>query len=308
MKISESEPWQLQMFHRSLKKRWKLRTLLDFAGELDQEQCLFVTCGENNGALNYYFRAHGGCWTWADVAGENLEEMSDLLGEPVHHVPDSVFPFAGGQFDCVIASDVLEHVVDDHAFLREIYRVLRPGARAVVTVPNGDARLLANRIKWRAGMTEAKYGHVRAGYTLDELTFCLKQAGFQPEGRGGYSRFFTEMMELMINFGYVHVLSRKRKRADVVHIVPTTSADLKRHAGAFRLYSLVYPLMRLVAGLDAFLPASNNNAVIVSAVRGPVRSDGESRSVAADAATANQYMESAASSSRKLLWPVHPDR
>jgi SAM-dependent methyltransferase len=259
------EPWQLQMFHRSLKKKWKLRALLEFAGELGDQQCLLLTCGENNGALNYYFRAHGGCWSWADVAGEHLDEMAELLGEPVHHVPGGVLPFPDGHFDLVIASDVLEHVADDRALTREILRVVKPGGRAIVTVPNGDPRLLANRIKWRAGMTESKYGHVRAGYTLPELRHCLEQAGFEVVGQGGYSRFFTEMMELIINFGYVHVLSRKKKRADVVHIAPATAADLKRHSLAFRLYSLFYPVTRLIAGLDSFLPASNDNAVIVSA-------------------------------------------
>jgi SAM-dependent methyltransferase len=269
MEALAAEPWQLQMFHRSLKKKWKLRALLEVAGKLGDRRCLLLTCGENNGALNYYFRAHGGCWTWADVAGENLGEMSELLGEPVHHVPGGDFPFPDGHFDLVIASDVLEHVPDDRAFAREILRVVKPGGRAIVTVPNGDPRLLANRIKWRAGMTESKYGHIRAGYTLAELRHCLEQVGFQPVGQGGYSRFFTEMMELIINFGYVHILSRKNKRTDVVHIVPTTAADLKRHSLAFRIYSLCYPLMRLISGLDTFLPASNDNAVIVSAVRPP---------------------------------------
>jgi SAM-dependent methyltransferase len=47
-------------------------------------------------------------------------------------------PFAAGRFDAVFACDVLEHVVDDRAALRELRRVLAPEGVAVLTVPQQD--------------------------------------------------------------------------------------------------------------------------------------------------------------------------
>jgi SAM-dependent methyltransferase len=44
-------------------------------------------------------------------------------------------PFPDGSFDCVIASEVLEHLHHDTAALQECRRVLRPGGQLVVTVP-----------------------------------------------------------------------------------------------------------------------------------------------------------------------------
>lgn len=44
-------------------------------------------------------------------------------------------PFADGSFGAVLALDVIEHVDDDVALLREARRVLRPGGVAVLTVP-----------------------------------------------------------------------------------------------------------------------------------------------------------------------------
>ena len=44
-------------------------------------------------------------------------------------------PFADNSFDLVLATDVIEHVDDDRLALREVRRVLRPGGRALVTVP-----------------------------------------------------------------------------------------------------------------------------------------------------------------------------
>jgi ubiquinone/menaquinone biosynthesis C-methylase UbiE len=255
------------MFKRSLKKQLKLEALLGLMPSFTDQNCLLVTCGDNNGALNWHFRAQGGRWLWADVMDESLLEMSKLLNEPVQHVASAHLPFAEHQFDCVVAIDVLEHLDDDQPFLRELRRVLRPGGQAVVTVPNGDPQLLANRLKWLVGMTPAVYGHTRAGYTVAELSQSVQQAGLDPVGRGGYSRFFTEMMELVINFGYVFVLSRKKKGVTSGQIAPTTSGELKTHGGAYKLYGILYPIMRLVSQLDKLLPDRTDNAVIVTAVK-----------------------------------------
>jgi len=44
-------------------------------------------------------------------------------------------PFADETFDCVLATDIIEHVDDDAAALRDIRRVLKPGGRVLITVP-----------------------------------------------------------------------------------------------------------------------------------------------------------------------------
>jgi SAM-dependent methyltransferase len=44
-------------------------------------------------------------------------------------------PFPGENFDTVLCSQVLEHVFEPEAFLREIRRVLRPGGQLVLSVP-----------------------------------------------------------------------------------------------------------------------------------------------------------------------------
>lgn len=51
-----------------------------------------------------------------------------------------VLPFRGGAFDVVASFDVLEHLADDHAGLREQVRVVKPGGLVVSAVP-ADPRL-----------------------------------------------------------------------------------------------------------------------------------------------------------------------
>lgn len=45
-------------------------------------------------------------------------------------------PFAAQSFDLIVSLDVLEHVPDQPAFLRECRRVLRPHGRLLLTTPN----------------------------------------------------------------------------------------------------------------------------------------------------------------------------
>lgn len=45
---------------------------------------------------------------------------------------------SSGSFDCAVAIEVLEHVEDDAAFIREVRRVLDSGGVFVMTTPNGD--------------------------------------------------------------------------------------------------------------------------------------------------------------------------
>ncbi|GGK71575.1 methyltransferase [Sphaerisporangium melleum] len=85
-------------------------------------------------------------------------------------------PFPDASFDRVIAAEVLEHIPDDMAAMREIHRVLKPGGQAAITVPS----FLPERICW--ALSEAYHtapgGHVRI-YTLAELTAKLKATGLE---------------------------------------------------------------------------------------------------------------------------------
>jgi SAM-dependent methyltransferase len=264
------EPWQLQMFRHALKKQQKLRALLVLLGPLARERCLLVTCGDNNGALNWHFRQAGGQWRWVEAEAESAAQISELLGEQVDlfDKADPRLPYDDGAFDVVVVIDVHEHLPAPALLNRELARVVRPGGRTLVTTPSGDPRRLANRIKRWIGMRKEAYGHVVEGYDIPALEQQLREAQLLPRSTGGYSGFFTEMVELLINVAYVKVLSRRSQAP--VHsgqIAPQSREQVKSVAKSYRWYTRLYPAMRALAALDRLGPFGRGHAVIVLAAK-----------------------------------------
>jgi len=91
----------------------------------------------------------------------------------------TALPFPDGSFDRIIAAEVLEHIDDDAAAMRELVRVLRPGGTIAATVP----AFLPERVCW--ALTDEYHapfvsgGHVRI-YTQAELRNRLVTAGAEP--------------------------------------------------------------------------------------------------------------------------------
>ena len=87
------------------------------------------------------------------------------LSNPVDFEP------LAGAVDSVVCLNVLEHVEDEMASLRNIYTALRPGGRAIVLVPCGPEIF---------GSLDTALGHLRR-YVREELQQKMEQAGFRVE-------------------------------------------------------------------------------------------------------------------------------
>ena len=263
-------PWQLKMFRKSLKKQLKVKALSTHFGDLTGKQCLLVTCGDNNGAMNYYLRQIGGAWTWADFEETCLAEMQELLHDKVHLVDkmEAKLPFADQHFDLVVSIDVHEHLHDPLPMTQELYRIVKAHGKIVVTTPNGNEKKLAVRIKHLVGMSAKTYGHVRVGFDIPELEALLTAANLRPGRSSSYAKFFTEMVELAINFVYVKILSKKSQaQVEEGTIAPTTREQLQSVQKSYRLYALVYPLFWSISQLDRLLFFVRGYAVIVEGTR-----------------------------------------
>lgn len=86
-------------------------------------------------------------------------------------------PIVDNSVDVIIATDILEHLDDDVAVLKEFYRVLKPGGYVVVTVPaysilwSEHDLALMHRRRYVARVL-AKRGRL-AGFEVIRLTYAL---------------------------------------------------------------------------------------------------------------------------------------
>ncbi|MDR1636456.1 MAG: class I SAM-dependent methyltransferase [Treponema sp.] len=100
------------------------------------------------------------------------ERGLDVRGLPLE---DCRFP--AGSFNVVLASHLIEHLNDPAGFAAEVYRVLAPGGRFLVTTPNisgFQARLFGSR--WRSAIFDHLYL-----FSVKTLSRLLLEKGFTLE-------------------------------------------------------------------------------------------------------------------------------
>jgi SAM-dependent methyltransferase len=106
---------------------------------------------------------------------ENGEAPASASAEAV--VGDALnLPYADGTFDCVIASEILEHITQDDAAIAELIRVLKVGGTLAVSVP----RWLPEQVCW---LLSDEYhanlgGHIRI-YRASELRDKIAGSGLE---------------------------------------------------------------------------------------------------------------------------------
>lgn len=95
-----------------------------------------------------------------------------------------------GEFDIAFVMAVFEHIRDDEKAAKNLYRLIRPGGKMLVYVPDKEA----HREEWERGEYP---DHVRPGYYPQEMRDLLEKAGFKVEscelGCGIYSAVAGEM-------------------------------------------------------------------------------------------------------------------
>jgi SAM-dependent methyltransferase len=138
---------------------------------------------------------HFESYTGVDVSPEAIDAGRARGLEVLQANVDEPLPFEDGSFDGVVLKDVLEHVGDPAALVREVARVLRPDGRVFASSPD------AQRWVWD------DYTH-RRPFTRKSYRLLFEDQGFRVE-RLGYE-------SVMPGTGILSGRTRRKRRPRIL--------------------------------------------------------------------------------------------
>ncbi len=135
--------------------------------KIQNPKILDVGCGTG---ANLEMLANFGDAEGVDVSDDALE-FCKAKGLKAHKGLAEKLPFEDESFDIVTALDVVEHLDDDVAGLKEMHRVLKTGGKTLIFVP---------AFMWLWGVQDDISNH-RIRYTKKQIVERLEKAGFEIE-------------------------------------------------------------------------------------------------------------------------------
>jgi ubiquinone/menaquinone biosynthesis C-methylase UbiE len=197
-----------------LTRRYNLAKV--YAGTALQRGGSYIDVGCGNGAQTVLFAKHFGEWLGLDVEEDRLQEFrNELVRENygvgkehrIERYDGKRIPAPDNCADFLTCIEVIEHTESDTATIAELFRVLKPGATAVITVPNkwwvfethgANLPVLPwNRVpffSWLPKKLHSKYAKARI-YRKNEIENMLKSAGFKIQK----SLYVTAPMDMIKN-------------------------------------------------------------------------------------------------------------
>lgn len=254
----DTSEWPVRLFKKSVLKQEKLRRLVDYLGSTEGLNCLDI--GSDNGVISLLLRRRGGSWKSADLDRGAVKAIRHLVTTDVYQIDGSHTPFKTNEFDRVVIVDFLEHIPDDADFVEELSRIIKSDGELIVNVPHIKNSWL-RRFRNAIGQTDEKHGHLRPGYTIKSLSELLENY-FTIQEYQTYSKFFSELVDTLIVFA----VSRLKGGSDQSKKgVLVTGDDLSKYKSSFRMYALIYPLIRILSKLDSLLFFNSGYMLIAKA-------------------------------------------
>jgi SAM-dependent methyltransferase len=117
-------------------ERKRINTLARMANAQAPDRLLEVGCGAGHILQQFPKSFRVGL----DLAARMLPRARGRLGRsvPLVRAAAEQLPFASATFDVVLCTEVLEHVLDPAIVVGELLRVVVPGGRIVISIPNEE--------------------------------------------------------------------------------------------------------------------------------------------------------------------------
>jgi SAM-dependent methyltransferase len=172
--------FQNQISKSDDKVAWQYGQLLAFSGLAGRASLMVLDAGCGAGPGLRYLTAQGHRAFGCDLFTFPLQVASQLApaARLAQNDLNDPLPFSDSLFDLVLLSEVIEHVQNATALLKECWRVLTGGGVVVATTPNlWDARRLYYPLVRRTWAGDADPTHIEL-FDPPKLRRVLAAAGF----------------------------------------------------------------------------------------------------------------------------------
>lgn len=109
--------------------------------KIDANAQLILDAGCGNGWLAQYFLNKNKKIISMDISIENpLKALQSFPGENHAALTADVFhlPLKNNSVDCIVASEIIEHVYDPNLFVKKLVDILKPGGKLIITTPYNE--------------------------------------------------------------------------------------------------------------------------------------------------------------------------
>ncbi len=182
-------------------------------------------------------------------------------------------PFADKTFDKAVMSEVAEHLPNDVKGLKEVYRILKPGATLCLTVPDARYPFLWDPINWVLDRTTKK--HIQAGfwagiwnqhirlYKREAIVKVVEKAGFTMQNSTAVTAWSLPFNHHLVNLVARALYSGK--------LPTTTVASLSKYEKKTKkpfLFSMAFGMVNTLDKLnDVYQPKEIGVSIFVTATK-----------------------------------------
>lgn len=220
---------------------------------IEKKKTLDIGCGE--GIFYYELARRGYVMTGVDYSKEALENMKHKLtalniNPNVMHGDAQALPIESDNFEQVLCLDVIEHLKDANAAIKEMSRVLIKGGSLILSVPN---ELFLKKSILHLDFTDhlKAIGHEGFGFNYDELKEMLEFNGFQIVKYSYFMKYFgrftSELVYWMI--GANNIWKARKSMYNYSY-------------KAFIVFIMTFPIVLL----DELLPNKKGGCLVVKAI------------------------------------------
>mgnify|MGYP000844833910 FL=1 len=223
-------------YHKILTTRFKTDLIIKFLKNKNFEKILDIGCG--SGYILHEIKKH---FPKSDLYGVDFESKSIELAKKITNekyyvlnAENLTHKFKENSFDCVISTDVMEHIENYKANISEVYKILNPGGIFFVYTPSIDGILSKSKMADLYHQNPKSLMYDQRYFTKDDLCTDLVEANFKIISGFQHNFFLQEVFTQLIKFFLKIIKKEYDNQGDVYNLTKSKW---------FKIYKIFFPFI-----------------------------------------------------------------